>query len=335
MNWNGRTFREAKLDIHDEFYTKLSDIEEELIHYWPALKGKTVYCPCDDPWTSKFVLYFLDHFSEIGLKRLIATSWTGEEMRSLVDLFNEQNQPEKPKRGKLLDTARKGFSGTHYLEGNGDFRSVECSKLMDEADVIITNPPFSLFRDLVMMCAYKGKQMLLLGNNNALICKDIFPLIQYNKLWLGKHCNHIMTFDLPDGTEGKVHGLSWFTNLPSDIKRKALVCKQTYDPKRYPTYVNYPAIECDRLKDIPCDYDGEIGVPITFLCKYDPKQFIITGLGRGQSNPKIGPLGKEFVDNYNAQDSKRKVSPDCVGNLGFWSEGKAVIPYMRVLIKRR
>lgn len=206
---------------------------------------------------------------------------------------------------------------------------------MREADVIITNPPFSLFREFVLQCLQLDKQVLVLGNNNALICKEIFPLIQSNKLWLGKHCNHIMTFELPDGTEGKVHGLSWFTNLPSDIKRKELILKHPYDPNKYPAYVNYPAIECDRLKEIPADYEGEIGVPITFLCKYNPEQFEITGIGRGQSNPKIGPLGKAFVDNYNAQDPKRNVSQDCTGNLGYWKDDKAIIPYMRILIRKR
>ena len=206
---------------------------------------------------------------------------------------------------------------------------------MTRCDVVITNPPFSLFRELVIQIQKYKKDFILLGNNNALICKEIFPQIQQGKIVLGTKSNLILDFKLPDGTIGTVHGLSWFTTLIHSVPKPELKLTKSYSPIAYPTYVNYPAIEVNKLNDIPKDYYGEMGVPITYLGKHNPNQFEITGLGRGQSNPRVGTLGKSFVDNYNSQDPKRCVSPDCTGNLGFWQDGKAVIPYMRILIKRK
>lgn len=332
MKWKDRTFREAKLDIHDEFYTRLVDIEAELKHY--DFSGKTVYCNCDDPDKSMFVKYFSDNFVTLGLKKLIATSYSGYEESEYEDLFKlDHGGPET--RGKFYEqTPLKTIS--EPLSSNGDFRSSVCIELLNTADVIVTNPPFSLFTDLVELLTKYKKDFLLLGNNNSLICKEIFPQIQNGRIHLGTKSNQIMTFDLPDGSEGKVHGLSWFTTLSHNVKHKPLNLTCEYNEMDYPTYVNYNAIEVDRIKLIPKDYFGEIGVPITYLGKYCPEQFEITGLGRGQSNPKIGPLGKAFVDNYNSKDSKRCVSPDCTGNLGYWDKnGNAVIPYIRLLIKRR
>ena len=280
----------AKKQKNDEFYTRLEDIEKEMCHYREHFRGKVIYCNCDDPKESNFFRFFSLQFEFLGLKKLISTGYK-ENGHGVAYIY------EGDKNGNNLpdDSEIQAYE----LQGNGDFRSDECVKFLKEADVIVTNPPFSLFREVVAQLVAYDKKFLLLGNNNAITYKEIFPLIMQNKLWLGYSNNKTMEFVLSDSYEkwdriengkkiGKVPAISWFTNLEHDHRNRPLDLAQRYDPRYYPKYDNYDAIECSKVMDIPRDYDGVIGVPITFLDKYCPTQFKIVGCteseGKGFSN---------------------------------------------------
>jgi len=280
----------AKKAKNDEFYTRLEDIEKEMCHYREHFRGKVIYCNCDDPKESNFFRFFSLQFEFLGLKKLISTGYK-ENGHGVAYIYEgDKNGNNLPDDSEIQ---------TYELQGNGDFRSDECVKFLKEADVIVTNPPFSLFREVVAQLVAYDKKFLLLGNNNAITYKEIFPLIMQNKLWLGYSNNKTMEFVLSDSYEkwdriengkkiGKVPAISWFTNLEHDHRNRPLDLAQRYDPRYYPKYDNYDAIECSKVMDIPRDYDGVIGVPITFLDKYCPTQFKIVGCteseGKGFSN---------------------------------------------------
>ena len=294
----------AKKAKNDEFYTRLEDIEKEMCHYREHFRGKVIYCNCDDPKESNFFKFFSLQFEFLGLKKLILTGYK-ENGHGVAYIYegdkNENNLPD--------DSEVR----TYELQGNGDFRSEECIEFLKEADVVVTNPPFSLFREVVAQLVEYNKKFLLLGNNNAITYKEIFPLIMSNKMWLGYSNNKTMEFVLSDSYEkwdriengkkiGKVPAISWFTNLEHDHRNRPLDLTQRYDPRYYPKYDNYDAIECSKVMDIPRDYDGVIGVPITFLDKYCPNQFRIIGCteseGKGFSNGLWnGGVTQPMVDN--------------------------------------
>lgn len=289
----------AKSAKKDEFYTRLEDIEKELYHYEHHFKGKKVLCNCDDPRVSNFVRYFVMSFEQLGLKKVTATCWRNTN----PDLFSQ---------GKEDHAVRLDWDGSsgpyHYeedfsripctqLEGDGDFRSDEVKALLDDSDIVVTNPPFSLFREYVTQLVESGKKFLIIGNQNAITYKEIFPLIMQNKMWLGEsiHSGDRM-FYVPDyydmnaagcgiDKEGnrfiRVKGVRWYTNL--DIKRRHehFESGSKYrDGSSYPHYDEYDAIEVSHTSDIPMDYDGVMGVPITFLDRYNPDEFEILGLDR-------------------------------------------------------
>ena len=270
----------AKRAKNDEFYTRLEDIEKEMCHYREHFRGKVIYCNCDDPKESNFFKFFSLQFEFLGLKKLISTGYK-ENGHGIACIYEgDKNENNLPDDSEIR---------TYELQGNGDFRSEECIEFLKEADVVVTNPPFSLFREVVAQLVEYNKKFLLLGNNNAITYKEIFPLIMSNKMWLGYSNNKTMEFVLSDSYEkwdriengkkiGKVPAISWFTNLEHDHRNRPLDLTQRYDPRYYPKYDNYDAIECSKVMDIPRDYDGVIGVPITFLDKYCPKQFRIVGL---------------------------------------------------------
>lgn len=280
----------AKKAKNDEFYTRLEDIEKEMCHYREHFRGKVVYCNCDDPKESNFFKFFSLQFEFLGLKKLISTGYK-ENGHGVAYIYEgDKNENNLPDDSEIR---------TYELQGNGDFRSEECIEFLKEADVVVTNPPFSLFREVVAQLVEYNKKFLLLGNNNAITYKEIFPLIMSNKMWLGYSNNKTMEFVLSDSYEkwdriengkkiGKVPAISWFTNLEHDHRNRPLDLTQRYDPRYYPKYDNYNAIECSKVMDIPRDYDGVIGVPITFLDKYCPNQFRIIGCteseGKGFSN---------------------------------------------------
>lgn len=291
----------------DEFYTQLSDIERELKHFKKHFKGKSVYLNCDDPRVSNFFHYFSYNFEKLGLKKLIATCYKNQEM----DLFS-QNESEKAislvyegdKNGNMVPDPDE--IGINLLQGDGDFRSAESIELLKEADIVVTNPPFSLFREYVAQLMKYEKKFLIVGNQNAISYKEIFALIKANQLWLGVN-NGDMSFKVPDyykpratrfwvdenGQKWRSLGnAGWFTNLDFANRHEDLILYKSYAPELYPSYDNYDAIEVSKVVDIPMDYDGIMGVPLTFLDKHNPAQFEIQGLS-GTDYPRTKHYGKK------------------------------------------
>jgi hypothetical protein len=291
---SNKTLRKANKEKNDEFYTQLSDIEKELRHYKAHFKNKVVLCNCDDPRISNFFHYFSYNFEQLGLKKLIATCYKNQNM----DLFSENNSEEAifleytgDKNGDNIPNPEE--IGIKPLKGDGDFRSQECIDLLKEADIVVTNPPFSLFREYVSQLIDYDKKFLIIGNQNSITYKEIFKLIKENKIWLGygfnrgvahfvnKHYEDYATDS--DHREGmiRVSGIVWFTNLETKKRHEDMILYKTYkgNEEEYPKYDNYDAINVDKTKDIPLDYNGAIGVPITFIDKYNPDQFEIIALG--------------------------------------------------------
>ena len=285
----------------DEFYTQLSDIENELGHYKEHFKGKTVLCNCDDPRVSNFFRYFALNFEFLGLKRLITTCYKNQER----DLFS-QNKSERAiwleytgdKNGNGVPDPEE--IGINHLKGDGDFRSDECIELLKQADIVCTNPPFSLFREYIGQLVQYDKKFLVIGHQNAITYQEIFPLLKNNKMWLGYgfkggaahfFSNYEDVAVAGNHKEGmiRVSGVQWFTNLPHQKRKEKLELYKTYSPEEYPYYDNYDAINVDKTVDIPKNYPGVMGVPITFLDKYCPDQFEIIGLDRYvEDNPHYG-----------------------------------------------
>ena len=278
----------ASKNKKDEFYTQLSDIENELKHYKNHFKNKVVYCNCDDPRVSNFFHYFSYNFEKLGLKKLIATCYKSQNM----NLFS-QNDSEKAiyliyegdkNKNNIPDTEEIGIKN---LKGDGDFRSKECIELLKQVDIVVTNPPFSLFREYLTQLIEYDKKFIIVGHQNAITYKECFKLIKENKMWLGygfkggaahfinKHYEDYATAG--DHKEGmiRVSGVTWFTNLEISKRHEDLILYKKYNEEEYPRYDNYNAININTTKDIPCDYEGVMGVPITFLDKYNPEQFEI------------------------------------------------------------
>ena len=256
----------AKKAKNDEFYTQLSDIEKEMAHYKDFFKGKVVYCNCDDARESNFFQYFAINFEYLGLKKLITTGYK-ESGKGVVLIY------EGDKNGNKIVEDNEII--IRELDGNGDFRSAECVELLKEADVVVTNPPFSLFREYVAQLIKYGKKFLIIGNKNAITYKEIFPYIKDNELWLG--ITNPDEYRLPNGEiTQSVKGLCrWFTNIPHNRRNTEFDLYKKYSADEYPKYDNYDAIEVSKVTDIPMDYEGVMGVPITFLDKYCPTQFEI------------------------------------------------------------
>lgn len=305
----------AKTAKKDEFYTQLTDIEKEMRYYRKHFKGKTVLCNCDDPFESNFFKYFVLNFNRLGLKKLIATCYStspiaGQQL-SLFDVVggdeDKKGKPYKAVVTKVYDVTGDGgvdmfdvaeLFKTHEnelveLEGDGDFRSEECLALLDEADIVVTNPPFSLFREYVSVLMEHEKHFIIIGNVNAITYKEFFPLLKENKVWIGASIHSgdrkfYVPDDYPLNAAGcgidedgrrfiRVKGVRWYTNLDLKQRHEEMILVKRYDPKTYPHFDNYDAINVDKTADIPCDYDGIMGVPITFLDRYSPDQFEIVG----------------------------------------------------------
>ena len=305
----------AKAGKMDEFYTQLPDIEKELVHYRDHFRDKVVFCNCDDPYESNFFKYFALNFNALGLKKLIATCYDGSPIaQQELPLFPEKETEPKRKAYKveisevpdldgngatdLTDVQLLLKSSDHNvkaeLKGNGDFRSPECVELLKQADIVVTNPPFSLFREYVAQLVKYDKKFLILGNMNAVTYKEIFSLIKENKFWLGitRHGTGSMWFKVPSDfpiksgqkTENGVRyqtigSTAWFTNMDYPQRHEDLILIKNYTSEEFPNYENYDAVNVDKTDDIPCDFDGVMGVPITFLDKYNPEQFEIVALG--------------------------------------------------------
>lgn len=318
------TFARATRDKKDEFYTQLVDIEAELRHYRDQFRGKVVLCNCDDPYESNFFKFFAMNFAQLGLKKLITTSYagspiTGEQLSLLdVDGMPEGTPPKPAYRVEITEVPDANNDGAidladveyllrsdrnvlKLLDGHGDFRSAECLALLGEADIIVTNPPFSLFREYIATLVEHDKQFLVLGNQNAVTYGDVFRLIKDNRLWFGYDNGGEKWFRVPntyvhttDTSKIKVEGgirflamknIAWFTNLDTTKRHEVLTLYKRYTPEEYPRYSNYDAVEVSRYMDIPQDYDGAMGVPITFLFRYNPDQFEILGNSESLAEP--------------------------------------------------
>ena len=249
----------AKTEKNDEFYTQLNDICKEVKHYREHFKNKIVYCNCDNPEFSKFYTFFRLQFDILGLKKLITTHYTNEGNAYKLELNGYGEEPVK--------TA---------LKGNGDFRNDESIETLKECDIVVTNPPFSLFREFVTQLEEYNKKYLIVGSMNAITYKETFKLIKDNKLWLG--VNYVKEFVQPDGKIKKFGNINWYTNLEHYKRNSELCLFKKYDEKTAKHYDNYNAIEVSKVNDITIDYDGVMGVPITFLDKYNPDQFEMIGI---------------------------------------------------------
>jgi len=336
----------AKLSKKDEFYTQLSDIERELKHYKQHFRDKIIYCNCDDPRVSNFFHYFSYNFEKLGLKKLITTCYKNQDM----DLFSQNNSEQAiyleytgDRNGNNVPDPEE--IGIKHLKGDGDFRSKESIELLKQADIVVTNPPFSLFREYVAQLIDYEKNFIVIGHQNAISYKEIFKLIKENKMWLGfgfkggaahfinKHYEDYAAAD--DHKEGmiRVSGVVWFTNLDISKRHEDLILYKQYNPDDYPKYENFDAINVNVTKDIPVDYSGFMGVPITFLDKYNPDQFEIIGLGISNSGLEIGVQPyKEEHKKYRKEVQKRGAVD---GDLYMMTNGIVDVPYARIIIKNK
>ncbi len=355
--------RQAK---KDEFYTQLSDIAKELKYYKPYFKDKVVFCNCDDPYESNFFKYFALNFNTFGLKKLIATCYNGSPIAGdeLPLLFEATEEEPKKIAYKVEITEVKDYNGDgavnladvqyliqndknvlSLLKGNGSFDSPECIELLKETDIVVTNPPFSLFREYLSLLDKYDKQFLIIGNTNALTYKETFRMFQQDKIRTGyTNFNVGMFFQVPNDWE-KFHHLEngkkmarvstscWFTNLPVAKHNEELILYKHYTPEEYPKYDNYDAINVNAYTDIPCDYDNVMGVPITFLDKFNPDQFEIIGLGISNSGLECGVLPYKPEHKKYRKEIQKRGAVD--GDLYMMIDGVVTVPYARILIRRK
>lgn len=327
------SLHEAKVQKNDEFYTRLVDIENELGHYTEHFKDKVVLCNCDDPQYSNFCKYFALNFNYLGLKKLLTTHYEKGKQSYKLEYVRVDDPSGQLSLPEAVQTP---------LQGDSDFRSEECIEILKEADIVVGNPPFSLWRPYIGQLMEYNKSFLILGNMNAITYKEVFPLIKDNKIWLGYN-NGAHDFMVPDdytdkkfyiGKDGKKYvkmgNVCWYTNLDIKKRHEPLFLTKKYDPALYPKYDNYDAINVNKVKDIPRDWDGVMGIPITFLDKYNPEQFEIIGFGSGSFGVEIGVRGykDEYLDKIGSTIPIR-------GNLYYVADGAPVTPYKRILIRAK
>jgi len=355
-----QNLQDAKVAKEDEFYTQLSDIERELRHYKKHFKGKVVYCNCDDPWISGFFHYFSYNFEKLGLKKLITTCYKSQH----ADLFSQNDSEqaiyleyEGDRDGNNVPDPDE--IGVKPLKGDGDFRSGEAIELLKRADIVVTNPPFSLFRQYVAQLMEYDKKFVIVGNQNAISYKEIFPLIKASKMWLGHHSGD-MRFKVPDYYEPRatrfwidedgqkwrsLGNACWFTNLDISKRHEDLIPYKSYDPADYPSYDNYDAIEVAKVTDIPADYEGVMGVPLTFLDKHNPDQFEIVGITRAWSGDaakvypqqiQVDPSGKRSVVTKLNDSASLPLKSPPVGKTYYEVGGELFLKsYARLLIRKK
>lgn len=368
---NNTVLGAAKTAKKDEFYTQLTDIEKEVRHYKKHFKDKVVLCNCDDPFESNFFKYFVLNFNKLGLKKLIATCYStspirGKQFDYTVDsdgqmsFFIENVETNSLINDKATDTSKKPYkaivttvydktgdggldmldiaklfeSGENQLEeltGDGDFRSEECINILKEADIVVTNPPFSLFRDYINALVKYDKKFLVIGHQNAIKYSDLFPLFMENKIWLGYGFQgNVGFFESPyedtavssQHKEGliRVSGVMWFTNMDIKKRHEELILVKRYNPDNYVRYTNFDAIDIPNVNDIPCDYEGYMGVPITFMEKYNPDQFELLGTSTGNLAKQLG-----VTPNYRGRTDVAYIGED----------GKPKCPYQRLIIRNK
>ena len=362
MSQSNRNLHKARKAKNDEFYTNYDVIQSELNFYEKKFDGKTVLCNCDDPFESNFVKFFLRNFNYLKLKRLIGTSYAGSPVTDTqLSLFDDYNEPVSSQHGYVLDITNVPMSNVRgasdadiaallhqkgvvkRLKGNGDYASDECLSYLKQSDIVVTNPPFSKFRSYLARLIDYDKKFLIISNVNAITYKEVFPLIQHNQLWLGASIHSgDREFRVPDDyplkasrtrvdDEGhkytRVNGVRWFTNLDYERRYEDLNLHKHYLPNEYPKYDNYDAIEVDKTADIPLDYTGIMGVPITFLDKYNPKQFEILGITDRQNTSRLR------TKKYTADDYKKYNDLNACGVV--IKDGKYKAVYARILIRNK
>lgn len=386
----------AKKNKNDEFYTQLTDVEKEMKYYRKHFRDKVVFCNCDDPFESNFFKFFVLNFNRLKLKRLIATcycsssiigthlkyttqtdgqmsfSFVGEEpeiepdeekkpYKAIVNVVRDANDDGGIDMLDVVELFNTGENQLIELEGDGDFRSPECIELLDESDIVVTNPPFSLFREYIATLVEHDKKFVVIGNQNAITYKEIFPLLMNNQMWLGNNSGD-MAFTVPDYYEPRetrywqdetgqkwrsMGNICWFTNLDIRKRHEELILVKRYNEEDYPAYDNYDAINIDKVSEIPYDYDGVMGVPITFMDKYNPEQFDVLGLttGRREFDERAYPSKRyenalqHNKDGSTANGSKANTraclltdNPTGVYYTADNAAGKLSIVYARVLI---
>jgi len=339
--FSNKNLHKASQEKKDEFYTQLVDIENELKHYKDQFRGKVVFCNCDDPKESNFVKYFSMNFEHLGLKKLIATHYKEanlftQEPPYKLEYTGDKNNNRIPDPEEFITK----------MVSTGDFRSNECIKLLKEADIVATNPPFSLFRKYIAQLVKYDKKFLIIGNTNAMTYREIFKLFKEDKIRTGyTNFNVGMFFIVPNSWEkfhhidengkkiARVSTSCWFTNLKVEKHKEEITLYKKYNPEEYPKYENFDAINVNKYTDIPCNYDGLIGVPITFLDKHNPEQFEIIGLGISNSGKEIGVKPyKEEHKKYRKEVQKRGAVN---GDLYMIKNGVVQVPYARVIVKNK
>lgn len=348
-----RSLAKAKDAKQDEFYTQLTDIEKELRHYRKHFQGKTVLCNCDDPFESNFFKYFALNFNRLGLKKLMATCYSGSPITGTqLPLFGDETEEERRTPYKAVVTSvrdangdggvemedvaelfRSGENSIERLEGNGSYDSPECLELLDEADIVVTNPPFSLIREYIGLLVERGKKFVVIGPQSVTKYRETFPLIRDNKMWLGygfekgdayfcipKESARDFAQGVYDEKTGLVHfrNCVWLTNLDIRKRHEEQILFRRYKPEDYPSYTNFDGIDVARAADIPCDYAGCMGVPITFMAQHNPDQFEIVGLGEGDLAKEIG-----VTKNHRGRSDLEVQAPD----------GTFRRPYARIVIR--
>ena len=357
---NNTNLNAAGIAKEDEFYTKLEDIEKELFRYAEYFRGKVVFCNCDDPYESNFFKYFALKFNELGLKKLIATCYDGSpfagQQLNLFDLLEKTEDNRKAFKIEVTEVDDINGDGAvdlfdvqtllknkknvlTKLKENGDFRSEECIELLKQADIVCTNPPFSLFRQYIAQLMEYKKDFLILGNQNNITYKEVFPLIQNNKLWLGYHSGSQEFFVPDDFVKNNVYvdkngrrmakfgNICWFTNLPVAKRNEEIVLWETFSPEKYHSFDNYEGINVDSVAHIPCDYYGIMGVPITFLTNYNPNQFEILGITDRQNSSGLRTkvYTKEDSPKFNDLNARSVIKVN----------GEYIAKYARILIRRK
>lgn len=314
---NNKHFFTTKENKNDEFYTKLDNIEQELSHYQDAFIDKIVYCNCDNPKYSNFWKYFHINFTKLGIKKLVATYYGDDSFIAEYIGGNDLDITEFNK---------------YQLKEDGDFRSVECVKILEESDIVVTNPPFSLIRNFFDILIANEKQFLFIGTINVVKYLNVFKELKENKVWTGK--THPANYIKPDGSIYQIRNTIWITNIGENVKKLTLTKK--YKENNYIKFHNFDAINVDKVSDIPCDYYGIMGVPITFIEKYNPNQFKIVGLDRLPYSIElgIGEMGEQWCNDFFSSSGKGHYTPT-MRNLCLYENGKATLKFSRILIQRK
>ena len=349
---SNRNLHVAAAAQKDEFYTQLADIEKELSHYKEHFRDKVIYCNCDDPTVSNFFKYFSMKFTDLGLKKLITTCYKNQQR----DLFSKHDVEQAImleydgfREGERIPNADD--IGVRFLESDGDFRSNECVEILRQADVVVTNPPFSLFREYIKQLVHYDKKFIIIGNVNAISYNEVFTLFKENKVWLGPSISSgDREFGVPEDyplksagwrvdAQGnkfiRVKGVRWYTNLDVKKRHEDLILVERYrgNEERSPKYENFDAINVGKVKDIPVDWHGAMGVPITFLDKHNPDQFEILGLGIANLGLQAGVQPYKPEHKHYRKHVQKRGAVD--GDLYMMVDGKVSVPYARILIRNR